>query len=340
MINQISSIQIIGTQRSGSNLLRLILNQFQEISAPHPPHVLKTFVPLEEYYGDLDNQDNFIALAGDIAKFVNANPVPWNSQHITAEILIEKAKDRTLLALYESLYKIKAIDDQAKVWCCKSMFNEYYFEQIERKGIRPFYIYLYRDGRDVAVSFKNSIVGPKHVYHIAKKWLADQEKALDIEQNVEPDRFCKISYEDLITTPEKTLEKLCHKLHLQYREDLLDYYLSQDSQRTASSGEMWKNVAKPIISNNSNKYRQNLTAEEIYLFERIAGPMLEKLGYPLTMKGDLSSTSFTKGQIEEFDKINQEEIKAVISRVPEHDLKLRQAQEEVLENIKMKLNLL
>lgn len=339
MINQISSIQIIGTQRSGSNLLRLILNQFQEISAPHPPHVLKTFVPLEEYYGELNDQANFVALARDIARFVNANPVPWNSQHITADLLIGKARDKTLLALYESLYKIKAIDDSAKVWCCKSMFNEYYFEQIERKGIKPFYIYLYRDGRDVAASFKKSIVGPKHVYHIAKKWLADQEKALDIEQNVEPDRFCKMSYEALITKPEETLEKLCQKLNLTYREDLLDYYLSQDSQRTASSGEMWKNVAKPIISNNSNKYRQNLSNEEIVIFEQIAGPMLKKLGYQLTTTSNLAPTGFTKAQIEEFDKINQEETKAVISRVPEHDIKLRQAQEEVLGNIKMKLNL-
>ncbi len=30
-------IFMIGTQRSGSNLLRLMLNQLPEIAAPHPP---------------------------------------------------------------------------------------------------------------------------------------------------------------------------------------------------------------------------------------------------------------------------------------------------------------
>ena len=38
--------QFIGTQRSGSNLLRLMLNQLEGIYAPHPPHILKTFYPL------------------------------------------------------------------------------------------------------------------------------------------------------------------------------------------------------------------------------------------------------------------------------------------------------
>ena len=35
--------QLIGTQRSGSNLFRLMLNEFDEVFAPHPPHILETF---------------------------------------------------------------------------------------------------------------------------------------------------------------------------------------------------------------------------------------------------------------------------------------------------------
>ncbi len=39
-------IFMIGIQRSGSNLLRLMLNQLPEIAAPHPPHVL--LMPLHD----------------------------------------------------------------------------------------------------------------------------------------------------------------------------------------------------------------------------------------------------------------------------------------------------
>ena len=124
MANHISSIQIIGTQRSGSNLLRLILNQYDEISAPHPPHVLKTFASLLPHYKDLNDKGNFSLLASDVADFVNANPVPWNENEIDANELISRARNNSLLSLYETLYIKKAEQDNSTIWCCKSMFNE------------------------------------------------------------------------------------------------------------------------------------------------------------------------------------------------------------------------
>ena len=45
---------MIGTQRSGSNLLRLMLNQQPAIASPHPPHILERFMPLLPLYGNLD----------------------------------------------------------------------------------------------------------------------------------------------------------------------------------------------------------------------------------------------------------------------------------------------
>ena len=46
--------QLIGTQRSGSNLFRLMLNEFDDIYAPHPPHLLSTFYDLQKNYNDFD----------------------------------------------------------------------------------------------------------------------------------------------------------------------------------------------------------------------------------------------------------------------------------------------
>lgn len=65
-MNSIQPIQMIGTQRSGSNLLRLLLNQYTEIVAPHPPHILQRFYPLLPAYGDL-------LVAENMAKLTNSN---------------------------------------------------------------------------------------------------------------------------------------------------------------------------------------------------------------------------------------------------------------------------
>ena len=44
---------MVGEQRSGSNLLRVMLGQADEIAAPHPPHILERMMPLIPHYGDL-----------------------------------------------------------------------------------------------------------------------------------------------------------------------------------------------------------------------------------------------------------------------------------------------
>ncbi|MDB5282732.1 MAG: hypothetical protein JWO06_1807, partial [Bacteroidota bacterium] len=36
-----------------------MLNQVDEIIAPHPPHILQTFVPLLHFYHDLNKDENF-----------------------------------------------------------------------------------------------------------------------------------------------------------------------------------------------------------------------------------------------------------------------------------------
>ena len=49
---------MIGTQRSGSNLLRLMINQLDQIASPHPPHIMERMHPLLDCYGDLNVDEN------------------------------------------------------------------------------------------------------------------------------------------------------------------------------------------------------------------------------------------------------------------------------------------
>ena len=94
-------IQFIGTQRSGSNLLRLMLNQLQGIYAPHPPHILKTFYPLLAKYGNLNSKKNFEFLIDDVISWIRLNPVKWNEIPTKNQIL-EKVMGRSLFQVFRS----------------------------------------------------------------------------------------------------------------------------------------------------------------------------------------------------------------------------------------------
>jgi hypothetical protein len=327
----VSGIQVIGTQRSGTNLLRLILNQFSEICAPHPPHILKTFIPILHHYGDLNIESNFKKLIGDVCKWVNSNPVPWNIA-LSVDEINTSCRENTIYEIFRVIYELKAVSEGAIAWCCKSTFNVHYFEAMELHNIRPFYIHLYRDGRDVALSFQKAIVGPKHVYHAAKDWLRDQVAVEYIRQTIDPNRFMTISYEDLIHSPKKVLLNICDRLDLNYSDELLNYYNSNESNLTANAGEMWENVKKPIIDNNSDKFLNQMSEEEIMIFERAAGNMLQKLNYKLYSSLNSEASNFTVHEIEMFDTANKEMIQKSKSSARAEDLQVQMDRNNLLKS--------
>jgi len=49
---------MIGCQRSGSNWLRTMLSEREDLIAPHPPHIMRDFMPKLVKYGSLNDQKN------------------------------------------------------------------------------------------------------------------------------------------------------------------------------------------------------------------------------------------------------------------------------------------
>ncbi len=330
--NRPSGIQIIGTQRSGSNLLRLILDQSNEITSPHPAHVLVTFIPLLKFYGEL-NDENYKLLINDVVNYVEANPVPWENIKIDKEQIFAHSKAYSLFEINRLIYEQAAISKNAKYWCCKSMANVHYADELENHSPDLKYIYLYRDGRDVAVSFKKAIVGEKHIYNLARQWKYDQDACIKLAAHTDESRFFALNYETLIETPEKTIRNLCAFLDISYNENMLDFYRSDSSKATAAAGEMWQNLSKPIMSNNKGKFHAELSHDELEIFELVAHDVLKKLGYPVFTP--LTNTALiSEGAIAAYDVINNQLKKDILLNARSADLEKREAQLNIVNDIK------
>ncbi len=321
-------IQFIGTQRSGSNLLRLMLNQHPSISAPHPPHLLKTFMPIIARYGDLKKEDARRELVADMTRWVQANPVPWGL-NFDLDQMVKGTLD--VYEILREIYHAKMEQDRAQIACCKSMANLSYIEEIERR-FRPFYIYIYRDGRDVAASFQRAIIGDKHVYPLAKKWNEQQQLSTAFLENIDERRYHVVAYEELVHEPEKVLKEITAKLGLSFDEGMLTYYQSQESKTTASSGRMWGNVTKPVMAGNVGNYKDQLTTNEINIYEQVAGDSLTLLGYPISLNG----SPRVPLEVEEFMQSNVERKKLAKQNASVDDIEKRRPQEELWSEITTK----
>ena len=325
---------MIGTQRSGSNLLRLMMNQLKDISSPHPPHVLERMVPLMESYGDLKSDDNFKILVDDVCRLVELNPVEWSDMVFDRDVVMSKAKERSLMSVYGVIYDLYAESQGAKTWCCKSMANINYIDKIEEYFDRPKYIYLYRDGRDVALSFQKAVVGEKHIYNIAKEWADTQAQALDLCNLIDEECFHSVSYEQLTQRPEETARSLCDFLNTDYVPAMLDFHKTSEARNAAESSDLWGNVISPIIKNNSKKYKKELSYNEISIFESVAGHILDQLGYKRDFVASGEEQVFSSQDIDEFNKLNMTKKHTSLLKVDEKDKERRERQLGLLDEIK------
>jgi hypothetical protein len=327
-------IFMIGTQRSGSNLLRLMLNQLPDIVAPHPPHILHRMMPVMPAYGDLDADANFTALVNDVCRMVELNPVPWPDLTLDRKKVAADCRERSLVAAYGAVYQALSDARGKKTWLCKSMQNTLFLSEIEAYYPEAQYIYLYRDGRDVAVSFRKAVVGEKHFYHIAKEWADTQRLALAHRAIVPPERFIGISYEDLTAQPEATMQRLCAFLGAQYHPSMLEYHTTDEAKRAADASALWGNVVKPIMTDNTRKFLREALPEDIKIFESVAGDVLDALGYERVYVRRGEEKQYTATDLRFFDVENKRLKEEVLRGVDQEDLKRRDRQATLIAEIR------
>lgn len=329
------ALLIIGTQRSGSNLLRLMLNQLPEIVALHPPHILQTFMPLLPKYGDLTQDRNYKALINDVCTFVELNPSAWEGVELDREWIFRFSGNRSLVSVYRLIYETVSRTYGKSIWCCKSMANVHFIPEIEAAGLHPFYLHLYRDGRDAALSFRKAIIGEKHFFNIAAQWADEQRKALEFTKKYAPNRTISVKYEDLLASPELELKKICSTLDTEYSPEALNYHSSTEAQSVAKAGEMWANVVKPVLKDNKEKFRSQMTEEDLLVFESVAGDVLKELGYSLVTTGD---KNFSVEEITRFNEENKRLKSEARARTSKEDLAKREPQEKHIESVCSRLN--
>jgi hypothetical protein len=294
-------IFIIGTRHSGSNLLRQMLNRLPGIVAPNPPHILSQLMPLLSQYGNLMQPENFAQLVDDVCRLVELNPVPWEGVVLNRIEVLKRCRARTLVAVFGAVYDLYTEARNAETWCCKSLQNIRYLSEIEEYFPDAKYIHLYRDGRDVACSFRRVLAGEKHFYHLAREWSDTQRLALAHRERIPSGRFFSLSYEELTGTPERTARRLCQFLGVSFAHEMFDHHHSDEARRASEHGD----AVRPVAEDNVRKFLREATAEDIRIFESVAGDVLDILGYDRACVVRGQERRFTVSDLEKFEQENR-----------------------------------
>ncbi len=324
---------MIGEQRSGSNLLRLLLEQHPRITAPHPPHILQRLMPLLRVYGDLSNDGAFRQLIEDVCELIHRNPVPWDNVELSEEKIFQRCRDRSLVAVFGAVMDLYAEAEGADYWSCKSMQNVRWIDDLERYFDDPVYIYLYRDPRDVCLSFTKVVVGEKHPYFTAKRWRELQLLCLKAKERIGSGRFFCMSYESLVTDPDMALGRLMEFLKLDYRTEQKEFYHSRAAWEAAHASKLWENVGKPITSSRIGRFCKGLTYDQLHIIESIAGDVMLALGYKPAITPVAGALSFPDDILREYGRVNKEAKQEILKACDPEELARRSYQLALLEEI-------
>lgn len=279
-MNKNQPLFIFGCYRSGTSLLRLILNAHSQIFLPEEALFLPVFGHKIEKYGSLEQVVNWDLLVRDILFFLKRKAC-WRHvpsfEQVVAFLPSEPSYQDVIRAVIFAAAD-KDVDSLA-YWGDKTpvyINSLFYLNELFPDAK---FINVVRDGRDVAASVKKEVAwGGRTPMAVAEEWSLRVLNGMLGERLIGIDRFLTVRYEALVSSPKKTLRRITDFLRIQYDNSMLAYHQTSSAQELARYNRH-KNVARPISTCSVGRYKERLTEEEIAQFESVAGNTLLALGY-------------------------------------------------------------
>ncbi|MGE0557835.1 MAG: sulfotransferase [Burkholderiales bacterium] len=275
-----SPLFVVSAPRSGSTLLRLILDTHPNIAVPPPGWLFDLVYPYLYSYGDLSSDANFLALAEDILATPTVQKWPLS---VTAAELVAAAGEKSFAGLYAALHMAYAKPGNKRRWGEKTPRNAFWIDEIHALFPDARFIHIVRDGRDMAIDISDSILLPYSVYSGANLWQRYVLAIRDSMSRLPGSCFIEIRYEDLCADPEATIRNLCGFMG----EDFDRAMLAPNRTRSAeqwSSHPLHAKTSEPISTKYCEMYRTRLPRPDVEALEALIGDTLKLFGYPVSGK--------------------------------------------------------
>lgn len=127
------------------------------------------------------------------------------------------------------------------------------------------FLFLIRDGRDVALSLKKVPWGGHSIYEAALEWRKMIETVDRFKEHIPTHRFLTVRYEDLLQNPSAQIKRIAQLVEIKEYSEIIREFCK----------EMTANEKKV----NFDKWKHEMTEKGIEQFEAIAGPELTAYGY-------------------------------------------------------------
>ena len=278
---------IVGAARSGTTLLRLMLDAHPELSIPSETRFVPELLKLEGKPQFLREQ--FYQIITKQRR--------WQEFNLSKTLLsdnLARIEPFTISQGLRCFYKLYADRFKKQRWGEKTPAYILHINDIQAILPEAHFIHIIRDGRDVALSMKKVWWGVGDDMEAqAIQWVWRIREARQQAQFTP--NYLEVHYEELIRNPTKVLKQICEFIHLSYHPAMENYYQSA-STRLSEFVDIYKpdgkifatrkqritihrNTSQPPNPGKIGRWRREMSTEERIKYEAIAGSWLRDFGY-------------------------------------------------------------
>jgi len=257
---------IVGCGRSGTSLLRGMLNRHPQVAIPLESLFMIDYLRVEQRF-ELDWLKALLVTEPEIHE--------WGLYPS-----VEDIKDcGTVADAISRLHELYTASQGAEIWGEKTPRFVRDLDLLHEHFPGARFVHLIRDPRAVANSLIQSDVHRSDAFHAAQRWKKDVEHGLAFEVS-NPDVTLQVKYEDLVSDPGAVLRTIMDFLGLPYAD-------LESEKRVPGGAEEYSEFYAHIHANLDirpstkfvDKWVSQMSARDLEVVEAVCRDMMVKLGY-------------------------------------------------------------
>ncbi|HEX8452039.1 MAG TPA: sulfotransferase [Longimicrobium sp.] len=282
---------VVGAPRSGTTLLRLMLDSHPDLAIPPETGFLSI---ARKFRGSGDGlRERFFR---EITAFPPQAP-NWADFGIPADDFrdaLQRIEPFTASAGFRAFYRLYAARHGKPRWGDKTPIYCLEIDLIRRVLPEARFVHLIRDGRDVALSLREQWFAPgRDMATLARYWARCVAGARKSGLG-RPD-YLEVCYEELVRDPGPVLARVCRFLELEWDPAMLSHHTRARARLAEQNGAIAPD-GTPLITREQRLRQQEsslrapdpariggwrtaMLPEERAEFERVGGKLLRELGY-------------------------------------------------------------
>jgi sulfotransferase family protein len=264
---------IVGRGRSGTTLLRSMLDSHPLLAIPNESHFVVPFLKDRRLAQQpLDINAFWSAITERGRRFGQ-----WGVPPDSLKAALSEDAPTTVEDALRSTFRAYALWRGKPRYGDKTPIHVLHIKLLSDRFPEARFIHMIRDGRDAALSYLDVDFGPNTLAEAAVYWRRFVRAGRAAGNRLSPSRYLEVRYEDLAANPREVLDRVSDFLDLRFDEAMLTYHERRD---LVPVGAIHHQNLRIPPTKALRDWRVEMSARDVRTFEGVAGDLLDELGYP------------------------------------------------------------